>query len=183
MARSASTSPLETRASSCRSRALSDEPTGVTATADLDTLQSILGAPGSVGSCSHTAITNIAFDSTTVPLWFRTCASLDLTRGNFVRLPGGGRMSLKALGQRLYREYENDAVADSAAALGYYFVFALFPFMFFLTTLAAYIPYVRRSVDTLLARGHEILPPQAMALIDEHLRDLVAKPRPRLLTV
>jgi len=92
-------------------------------------------------------------------------------------------MSLKALGTRLYREYENDAVADSAAALGYYFVFALFPFMFFLTTLAAYIPYVRRSVDTLLARGHEILPPQAMALIDEHLRDLVAKPRPRLLTV
>jgi membrane protein len=92
-------------------------------------------------------------------------------------------MSFGALGKRLYREYENDAVADSAAALGYYFVFALFPFMFFLTTLAAYIPYVRRSVDTLLARGHEILPPQAMALIDEHLRDLVAKPRPRLLTV
>ena len=92
-------------------------------------------------------------------------------------------MSLKALGQRLYREYENDAVADSAAALGYYFVFALFPFMFFLTTLAAYIPYVRRSVDTVLASGHEILPPQAMAIIDEHLRDLVAKPRPRLLTV
>ena len=92
-------------------------------------------------------------------------------------------MSFKALSRRLYGEYENHAVADSAAALGYYFVFALFPFMFFLTTLAAYIPYVRRSVDTLLARVHEILPPQAMAIIDEHLRDLVAKPRPRLLTV
>jgi membrane protein len=92
-------------------------------------------------------------------------------------------MSFKALCGRLYREYENHAVADSAAALGYYFVFALFPFMFFLTTLAAYIPYVRRSVDTLLARAHDILPAQAMSLIDEHLRDLVAKPRPRLLTV
>ncbi len=85
--------------------------------------------------------------------------------------------------KRLYREYENHAVADSAAALGYYFVFALFPFMFFLTTLTAYIPYIRRSVDTLLARGQAILPAQAMSLIDEHLRDLVAKPRPRLLTV
>ena len=92
-------------------------------------------------------------------------------------------MSLRTLGKRLYREYENDAVADSAAALGYYFVFALFPFMFFLTTLAAYIPHVRRAVDTLLARGHDILPPQATALIDENLRDLVDKPRPRLLTV
>ena len=92
-------------------------------------------------------------------------------------------MSFVTLCKRLYREYENHAVPDSAAALGYYFVFALFPFLFFLTTLTAYIPYIRKSVDTLLARGHAILPQQAMALIDEHLRDLVAKPRPRLLTV
>ena len=92
-------------------------------------------------------------------------------------------MSFGTLCKRLYREYENHAVPDSAAALGYYFVFALFPFLFFLTTLTAYIPYIRRSVDTLLARGHAILPAQAMALIDEHLHDLVAKPRPRLLTV
>ena len=34
--------------------------------------------------------------------------------------------------RRLYEEYENDAVADSAAALAYYFVFSLFPFLFFL---------------------------------------------------
>ena len=53
-------------------------------------------------------------------------------------------MSFKAFLKRLYEEYENDAVADSAAALAYYFVFSLFPFLFFLATLTAYVPYVRQ---------------------------------------
>jgi membrane protein len=92
-------------------------------------------------------------------------------------------MRFKAFLKRLYEEYENDAVADSAAALAYYFVFALFPFLFFLTTLTAFIPYVRRSVDTMLQRAHELLPAQAVGLIDTHLRGLVETPRPRLLTV
>jgi membrane protein len=92
-------------------------------------------------------------------------------------------MRLRTFLKRLYEEYENDAVADNAAALGYYFVFALFPFLFFLTTLTAFIPYIRHSVDTILARAHAILPEQAVALIETHLRDLVQKPRPRLLTV
>src|SRR6187551_452130 len=92
-------------------------------------------------------------------------------------------MRLKTFVKRLYEEYENDAVADSAAALAYYFVFALFPFLFFLTTLTAFIPYERRSVDTMLQRAHELLPAQADGLIDTHLRGLVETPRPRLLTV
>jgi membrane protein len=100
-----------------------------------------------------------------------------------VRFPGGGRMRFKAFLKRLYEEYENDAVADSAASLAYYFVFALFPFLFFLTTLTAYVPYVRRSVDTILARAHAILPEQAVGLIDTHLRGLVENQRPRLLTL
>ena len=92
-------------------------------------------------------------------------------------------MRLKAFLKRLYEEYENDAVADSAAALGYYFVFSLFPFLFFLATLTAFIPYVRRSVDTILARAHAILPAQAVGLIETHLRELVETPRPHLLTL
>ena len=92
-------------------------------------------------------------------------------------------MSLKTFLKRLYEEYENDAVADSAAALGYYFVFALFPFLFFLATLTAFVPYVRHSVDLVLARAHAILPAQALGLVETHLRELVDNPRPRLLTV
>ena len=100
-----------------------------------------------------------------------------------MRFPGGGRMSFKAFAKRLYEEYENDAVADSAAALSYYFVFALFPFLFFLATLTAFVPYIRRSVDTILERAHEILPEQAVGLVETHLRGLVETPRPRLLTL
>lgn len=100
-----------------------------------------------------------------------------------MKFPWGGRMSSKAFLKRLYKEYEDDSVADSAAALSYYFVFSLFPFLFFLTTLTAYIPYVRRSVDTMLARAQALLPAEAMGLVDAHLRELVTKPRPQLLTI
>jgi membrane protein len=85
--------------------------------------------------------------------------------------------------KRLYQEYENDGVADSAAALSYYFVFSLFPFLFFLATLMAYLPTIKGSVADLLERARAILPPEAMGLIDQHVQGLVAKPRPRLLTI
>ncbi len=85
--------------------------------------------------------------------------------------------------QRLYVAYDHDRVADNAAAISYYFVFSLFPFLFFLATLTAYIPYVQSSVGALLARAQDILPPQAMALIDKHVGGLVTQTRPRLLTL
>jgi len=72
-----------------------------------------------------------------------------------LRFPGGGRMRLKTFAKRLYEEYENDAVADSAAALSYYFVFALFPFLFFLATLTAFVPDggVLKGLDAVLAEA------------------------------
>lgn len=96
---------------------------------------------------------------------------------------GEGRMSrLLALGRRIYREYEDDRVADSAAVLAFYFVFSLFPFLFFLTTLVAYMPKVQSAAGTLLDRIRPIIPGQAMSLIEGHVHALVSTPRPRLLT-
>jgi uncharacterized BrkB/YihY/UPF0761 family membrane protein len=40
------------------------------------------------------------------------------------------RLNERDLRKRLYQEYENHGVVDNAAALSYYFVFALFPFLF-----------------------------------------------------
>ncbi len=85
--------------------------------------------------------------------------------------------------KRLYNQYDDHNVAGSAAGLSYYFAFSLFPFLFFLATLTAYIPYVRASVDTLLDRAHAFLPPEAMGIVETHLRGLVDRPRPRLLTL
>jgi len=95
----------------------------------------------------------------------------------------GLRLSWRGFFQRLYRKYADHAVADSAAVLGYYFVFSLFPFLFFLAALTAFIPQARASVDTLLERARDFLPSAAMGLIEPHLRGLVTSSRPRLLTL
>lgn len=93
------------------------------------------------------------------------------------------RMSWKEFLKRLYRHYDDHAVDDTAAALTYYFIFSLFPFLFFLTTLAAYIPYVSSSIDTLLARTSSLLPPEALTIVQNQLHGLVNRPRPHLLTI
>ena len=97
------------------------------------------------------------------------------------------RQSFKLSGwgffKRLYRRYEEHGIADSAASLGYYFVFALFPFLFFLATLTAFIPHVRASLDTLLERARPFMPKAAMGIIEPHLRVLVARSKPHLLTL
>lgn len=100
-----------------------------------------------------------------------------------MRLPGGGRIKLTKFLKQLYTEYENDAVADNAAALSYYFVFALFPFLFFLATLTAYLHGVQSAAGTLLDRARAILPSEAMSIIDVHVQGLISKPRPNLLTI
>ena len=95
----------------------------------------------------------------------------------------GRQLSWWAFFKRVYQRYEDHAVADSAATLGYYFVFSLFPFLFFLATLTAFIPHVRASLDTLLERARAFLPSDAMGIIEPHLRGLVASSKPHLLTL
>src|SRR5215469_14179541 len=93
------------------------------------------------------------------------------------------KLTPKEFVKEVYREYVHDNVSDSAAILSYYFVFSLFPFLFFLATLTAYIPGVKESVGTMLDRARAILPHEAMGLIDQHVRGLVSRPRPHLLTI
>jgi membrane protein len=92
------------------------------------------------------------------------------------------RMSWWDLVKEVYREYKKDNVASTAASLSYYFVYSLFPFLFFLTTLTAFIPRVEDSLTTLLEHARALLPEQAMRLIDKNLRAVVSRPQPHLLT-
>src|SRR3954470_3287368 len=98
-----------------------------------------------------------------------------------MKLPGGGTLGIKHFFRRLYAEYQKDAVSDTAAQLSYYFLYALFPFLFFLVALTAYLP-LRNPMEQMLDRLRPIVPAAAMGLIDEHLRALISQPRPRLLT-
>ena len=93
------------------------------------------------------------------------------------------RLSWWSFCKRLYQKYEDNEVGDSAAAISYYLIFSLFPFLFFLATLIAYIPFARESTDALLARARAILPSEAMGIVEMHLRGLMGRPRPHLLTL
>ena len=90
------------------------------------------------------------------------------------------RLNWRSFFKRLYQEYENHGVANSAATLSYYFIFSAFPFLLFLATLTAYIPHVRASIDTLLAAARGFLPSQAMQIIEPYLRNLVDSSKPHL---
>lgn len=97
-------------------------------------------------------------------------------------IPGIRGMSLREFAKTLYRHYEDHAILDKAAELSYYFLFALFPFLFFLVTLTAYLP-LGGAVQLLLDRFSELMPPSAYQLVKGHLEDVVNRPRPSLLTV
>ncbi|HMI82960.1 MAG TPA: YihY/virulence factor BrkB family protein [Polyangiaceae bacterium] len=84
--------------------------------------------------------------------------------------------------KRLYREFTDDAVTDSAAQLSYYLLLSLFPFLFFLVTLAAYLP-LGDEVTDLFARAKGFVPEQALAPVEQHVSNLLTETRPKLLTL
>jgi membrane protein len=84
--------------------------------------------------------------------------------------------------KKLYRRWSDNAITDRAAQLAYYFVFALFPFLTFLVALTAYLP-LQSAMQELLARLNELMPGQAMAIVQDQLQKLLTVQRPRLLTV
>jgi membrane protein len=84
--------------------------------------------------------------------------------------------------RQLYRKCLADAVADNAAAVGYYFLFSLFPFLLFVVTVCAYLP-LATPVEDFLDRARPLVPAQAMALVEEYLAGLISRQRPQLLTL
>jgi membrane protein len=96
---------------------------------------------------------------------------------------GRGRISLKTLGVRVFQKITDHGVFNSAASLSYYFVFSLFPFLFFLATVTAYLPILSSSMTEVLDAARGVLPRAAMDLIDQHLRTQAANSRPKLMTL
>lgn len=98
----------------------------------------------------------------------------------------GQRPPLKDLvvivARRLHREVMHDAVPDTAAQLGYYFMLSLFPFLFVLVALAAYLP-IKDAAHSILHRLEGVMPPDAMAVVHAHAHELLNEERPQFLTV
>ena len=83
--------------------------------------------------------------------------------------------------KKLFRRFQDNAATDRAAQLSYYFLFALFPFLAFVVTLAAYLP-VQGAVGDVLARLEPIMPDEALGIVRGQLTALTTTQKPHLLT-
>src|SRR5438132_6493167 len=99
-----------------------------------------------------------------------------------VQIAGLRELGFLGFAKKLYRRWSDNAITDRAAQLAYYFVFSLFPFLSFLVTLTAYLP-LQGAIQELLARLDELMPGEAMAIVQDQLQKLLTVQRPRLLTV
>jgi membrane protein len=93
-----------------------------------------------------------------------------------------GGLSLKELGGRVVNESLSDNITGFAAELAYYFLFALFPFLLFLTALIGYIP-IPDLFDRILALLAAVMPSEALTLIKDTLREVVSNQKGGLLSV
>jgi len=97
-----------------------------------------------------------------------------------MRLPGGGTLPFKVFLRRLYRAQDDHAAFDTAAQLSYYLILSLFPLLFVLAALLAYLPLGDAQAQ-LIGRMQSLMPPAAMTLVQERVTSLVSTQRPSLL--
>ncbi|MCW5892785.1 MAG: YihY/virulence factor BrkB family protein [bacterium] len=93
-----------------------------------------------------------------------------------VRRPG---QLLNALRTRI----SDDRIATLAAALSYYFFFALFPFLLFLLSLVTMLPGVGGIEDWLLEQAAQFVPDTAFGMLETTIRGILAQPRSGLLSL
>lgn len=93
-----------------------------------------------------------------------------------------GSTSYLELGKRVYRKIIDDDCSEHAAAMAYYFLFAMFPFFLFLTTLMGYIP-IPDLMEYMMNRAAEMLPGDAFALVESHIRALFTNKKEGLLSI
>jgi membrane protein len=92
-----------------------------------------------------------------------------------------GGLRATELARRVIAEIRDDDCLGRAAQLAYYFLFALFPFFLFLTTLLSYLP-VPDLLDRLLETLGQMLPGEALRLVEDNIRQLVTGQRGGLLS-
>jgi membrane protein len=93
-----------------------------------------------------------------------------------------GGLSVRALAVRVVNEIWVDEISDRAAAMSYYFLFALFPTLLFLTTLIGMLS-VGDVMDRLLQYAHDVLPADAASLLHRTLGEIQEGARRGLLSI
>ena len=74
-----------------------------------------------------------------------------------------GGLTVRELARRVWQEIDEDEVIDRAASLAYYFLFALFPALLFLTALLGLLP-IPNLIDRLIEYVAQALPMDAACI-------------------
>jgi membrane protein len=93
-----------------------------------------------------------------------------------------GGLSLSELGRRAFERSREDEILERAAALSYYFVFALIPTLLFLTTLLGLLP-TPDLMPQLMSYADRVLPRDAASLLKRTLAEVVTGASRGLLSV
>jgi membrane protein len=93
-----------------------------------------------------------------------------------------GGLNVRELASRVWTEIRADQVFDRAATLSYYFLFALFPALLFLTTLLGLFA-LPELMDRLMGFAKQLLPEEAAFLVESTLAEIVQGARGGLLSV
>jgi len=93
-----------------------------------------------------------------------------------------GSTSYTDLAKRVFRKVVDDDCSEHAAAMAYYFMFALFPFFLFLITLIGYLP-IPKLLEYMLEQASTMLPSQAFTLIQDNIRSLFMNKKQGLLSI
>jgi membrane protein len=91
-------------------------------------------------------------------------------------------MPLKPFLKELIAEWSDDLISDSAAALTFFGILALFPFLLFLVTLAGLIIDPAQA-EVLVAQLSEVAPREVTEIVGGQIRALASGGSPGLLTV
>lgn len=93
----------------------------------------------------------------------------------------GSRIFLSKVAYRVFDKLFEDEVFGRAAQLAYYWLFALFPLMIFLTALLAFLP-IRKDWAYVSGMLSDMLPPDAYSLVIKTLQEIINYPRGGLLS-
>ena len=93
-----------------------------------------------------------------------------------------GGLAPRELGRRVVREIGADEVMQRAAALSYYFLFALFPALLFLTALLGFLPLAGLQ-ERLMAYARDVMPADAASTIERTLSEVLRARRTSLVSL
>ena len=82
-----------------------------------------------------------------------------------------GGLSPRELARNVWHEMDEDEIVDRAAALAYYFLFALFPVLLFLTALLGMLP-LPGLMDRLIAYVDQAMPADAASIVHRTLAEI-----------